>query len=758
MEPSELRLLKSIMSSSGPLSLKSLKMFPVARIWSWLFLAMTATIVQISSGTLFGFDYSGDLITARAFHTATLLPNGKVLVAGGITNSVTLPSSELYDPATGTWSATGNLNSAHGAHTATLLTNGKVLVVGGDATRASSELYDPATGTWTTTGSLNIKREEHTATLLDSGKVLVVGGSSDNSDGIASAELYDPASGTWSITGSLNAGRKSHTATRLPNGKVLVAGGIAFNPDSINTAELYDPASGTWSVTGSLNTARHQHKATLLSSGKVLVTGGLGSSGALASAEIYDPSTGKWTATGVFGNARFAHTATLLPNARVLLVGGINNNIARNSAELYDPTSGSWSPTDSLNTARYYHTATLLPNGKVLVAGGFNSSHNVTASTELSDAKAYSSVAVSSSLNPSEKGETVTFVATVSAVGPSPLTGTIQFKDNGANLGPPIALNAMFSASYSTSSLALGPHTITAEYSGDANGTPSTGTLTGGQTVYAASTLGNISTRLEVGVSENVLISGFIIEGTAPKRVMIRAIGPSLANFGVGNVLANPQLELHNNSATIGLNDNWQTTQVGGVIPGDQVQEIQDSGLAPSDGAESAIIATLAPGSYTAVVHGSGNSTGIGTAEVYDLSERASGARLGNISTRGSVQTNDRVMIGGIIVVRQPTKVVIRALGPSLQHFGIANTLSDPQLELHNAAGTLARNDNWQTTQIGGAITADQTTELLNSGLAPDNPAEAALIVTLQPGNYTAILQGVNGTTGVALIEIYALP
>lgn len=744
---------------SKTLLLKPINMLPVREPLSRLLvLAAAAILLQFSAGIVSAFEYTGSLTRDRESHTATLLPNGKVLVAGGFARGFDGKGAELYDPASGTWTAIGSLNSGRYEHTATLLTNGKVLVVGGDDTFAGAELYDPSTGQWTATGSLNVPRYLHTATLLPSGKVLVLGKDPNTSSDTVSAELYDPANGKWAFTGNVNVGRNAHTATLLSNGKVLVAGGINTNNTAAASAEIYDPATGNWSVTGSLGSARVYHTATLLSDGKVLVAGG---NNASSSAELYDPASGNWNMTGSMGSTRSSHTATLLPNGRVIVVGGYSSTSGSaplGTAELYDPVSASWAPTDSLNTPRGFHTATLLPNGKVLVAAGFGQNNTTLASAELSDAKAYSSVAVSSSLNPSEKGETITFTATVSSIGPSSITGTIQFKDNGANLGSSVALNATSSASYSTSLLAIGTHTITAEYSGDANGTSSTGTLTGGQVVYAASTLGNISTRVNVGVSENVLISGFIIEGAAPKRVMIRAIGPSLTNFGVGNVLSNPQLDLHDTSATIALNDNWQTTQVGGVIHGDQVQEIQNSGLAPSDGAESAIIATLNPGSYTAVVRGVGGSTGVGTAEVYDLSERGSGARLGNISTRGFVQPNDQVMIGGIIVVRQPTKVVVRALGPSLHRFGIANALSNPQIELHDANGTIARNDDWQTTQIGGVITADQTSELLNSGLAPDDPAESAMIVTLQPGNYTAVLKGVNGTSGVALVEVYALP
>ncbi len=333
----------------------------------------------------FTFDNTGSLATAREDHTATLLPNGKVLVAGGGNSSFNaLASAELYDPASGTWSATGSLATARYEHTATLLPNGKVLVAGGfgnSGLLASAELYDPTSGTWSATGSLATARQYHTATLLPSGKVLVAGGGG-NSGALASAELYDPTSGTWTPTGSLATARYEHTATLLPNGKVLVAGG--YDGGSLASAELYDPASGTWTITGSLGAARYEHTATLLPNGKVLVAGGVGTSSALASAELYDPASGTWTATGSLATARYYHTATLLPSGKVLVAAGRDssgNSLA--SAELYDPASGTWSATSSLGAARYGHTATLLPNGKVLVAGGYGSSS--LASAELYD-------------------------------------------------------------------------------------------------------------------------------------------------------------------------------------------------------------------------------------------------------------------------------------------------------------------------------------------------------------------------------------
>src|ERR1035438_1437181 len=294
------------------------------------------------------------MIKARYGHTVTLLPNGKLLAAGGCsTNFIPslnyLSTAELYDPANGTWTVTGSQAAPRVFHTATLLPSGKVLIVGGNGSSggllSSAELYDPASGTWTTTCALATAREYHTATLLPNGKVLVVGGETNNqiilgNNSLASAELYDPATGHWTATGPLKYGRYQHTATLLQNGKVLVAGGTGYSPTT--TAELYDPAAGNWTTTGAMSTARAQHTATLLPDGRVLTAGG-GSTFGLPppgpSAELYDPVTETWTGTGGLGTNRFAHTATLLPNGKVLAIGGYNGG-ALSSGELERKSGG----------------------------------------------------------------------------------------------------------------------------------------------------------------------------------------------------------------------------------------------------------------------------------------------------------------------------------------------------------------------------------------------------------------------------------
>jgi hypothetical protein len=254
--------------------------------------------------------------------------------------------------------------------------------------------------------------------------------------------------------------------------------------------------------------------------------------------------------------------------------------------------------------------------------------------------------------------------------------------------------------------------------------------------IPAPTKLANISTRALVGTGANVLIGGFIVTGTESKSVIVRGIGPSLP---LPDKMLDPTLELHDSSgAMIGFNDNWGQSADSAAIA--------ESGVAPANENESAILMSLGPGSYTVVLAGANQTTGTAVVEVYDLDTDADSS-LANISTRASVQTGDSVLIGGLIVVgTSATDVIVRAIGPSLDMPG---AMADPTLELRDASGTLlASNDNWRATQ---------ETAILDTGVAPTRDAEAAIVASLPPGSYTALVRGANGTGGVAVVEVYQL-
>jgi CSLREA domain-containing protein len=269
----------------------------------------------------------------------------------------------------------------------------------------------------------------------------------------------------------------------------------------------------------------------------------------------------------------------------------------------------------------------------------------------------------------------------------------------------------------------------------------------------------NVSTRLQVGTGDNVLIEGFIVQGPAgsTKKIIVRAIGPSLVAFGITDALPNPTLEIHdanNGNAIVATNDDWKTTQPGGLITADQSAEIAASGVAPGNDLESAIIANLPPGSYTAVVRGVGNSVGTGVVDAYDLSA-ASPAKLVNVATRGLIQPGDQLMIAGFIVQNGSVRAVVRAIGPSLAAFGITNALADTTLQLRDGNGAIVvENDDWKIRSNG----TSQQAELEATGLQPTNDLEAAVVATLPPGQYTAQVRGKPETTGTGVVQVYFLP
>jgi hypothetical protein len=357
------------------------------------------------------FTPTGSMQFARIGHTATLLQNGMVLVAGGENSTGALASAEIYDPATGMFTSTGSMGTARVGHTATLLANGNVLVAGGNVGAeilATAEIFDPATGMFTpTNGNMETARVGHTATLLNdgSGRVLVAGGGAiapwdffgfpgENDHGSASAELFDPNSGEFTPAGNnMLAKRIYHTATLLPNGDVLLAGGTNTTGGSA-LGDLFSPATAMFSATTTGGTTDLHLATVALQDGNVLLTGGEFIDESCVDSEfpeidarafLFNTSAASFSATGGMSNVRESHTATLLPRGEVLIAGGSFNAVCgeglrdfeRATAELFSPVSGTFTPTGSMETARAGHTATLLGNGQVLVVGGFGAGNTL---------------------------------------------------------------------------------------------------------------------------------------------------------------------------------------------------------------------------------------------------------------------------------------------------------------------------------------------------------------------------------------------
>lgn len=348
------------------------------------------------------FSATASMTSPRSLHTATLLSDGRVLMAGGGAGGDSasyLSTAELYYPAKRKFVATGSMSTPRVGAAAIRLRDGRVLIVGGENSSGvavnSAEVYNPRTGQWSLVSPMISARVNPTATLLKNGTVLVVGGYSVNSDccALSSAEIFNPGTSSFSTTGFMAVARRNHTATLLNNGRVLVAGGYNGQDGNIdgsgnvNAPELYDPATGTFDATGDMSSVRRYPTANMLLNGKVLIAGGYdGSSTAMSSAESYRQKTGSFEPAGSMLLPRGRHTATRLLNGKVMVAGGYDSSgQTMASAELYDPATGTFSATGSMAVPRWRHTETRLPNGDVLIAGG-NDGTSAVASAEVYNA------------------------------------------------------------------------------------------------------------------------------------------------------------------------------------------------------------------------------------------------------------------------------------------------------------------------------------------------------------------------------------
>lgn len=321
--------------------------------------------------------------TRRAAHTATLLNNGKVLIAGGFTGDEnSLSGAEIFDPATKTFSSAGKMSVSRVSHSATLLPDGRVLIAGGynGGYLDSAEIFDPKTGRFAPTGKMTLPRSAHIAVLLENGKVLLAGGVGTGWTFLSDAEIYDPSTETFTKTGNMTTARESHTAILLKDGKVLITGGHrGRRPDVViyRSAEIYDPSMGSFSAAADLTVRRHKHDAVLLADGWVLIVGGSDerdSRGAYASVEIYDPKTEIFAKIGEMNLTRYKlrGTVVLLQNGKILIAGGADR------AEIYDPQADKFEMVfGKFAGARLFATATLLQNGQVLIVGGYDNNNAV---------------------------------------------------------------------------------------------------------------------------------------------------------------------------------------------------------------------------------------------------------------------------------------------------------------------------------------------------------------------------------------------
>jgi len=558
--------------------------------------------------------------------------------------------------------------------------------------------------------------------LFDTSVVLFFLGASFLTTGIASAQ-----EGEWKILAHMPDGRQE-LATAILNGKMYAIAGLDETQpvgQPTNTVNIYNVATNAWEPGPPLPIVNH-HNAAAAAAGKVYAFGGQSTH-----TYAYDPATNSWTHVATMPLGQSLTPAAGVINDKIYVAGG---HPTGNLLQIFDPATNSWSTGAPMTFNRGHHCAGAVINGKFYVASGRGPGAQRALEvydpqtnnwTRLADAGIHRSGIAAAAVN----GELYIFGG----------------EEGGVHAEVEVYNPATNSWRRIQPDWPIPRHGIWASVIGNKIFIPGGGveenynptTYTHVFIVNSKTTFANISTRLKVETGDNALIGGFIVTGTGTKRLVVRAIGPSVPLPGI---LANPTLELYNGAGQlIASNDNWQDAP--------NKQEIIDSTLAPTQTLESAILTTVAPGNHTAIVRGADGGTGVALVEVYDL-EGGSDSRLANISTRGFVQTDPNILIGGLIVDGQiPRKTVVRAIGPSL---GRPDALADPVLELRDVnGGLLDSNDNWATSP--------QAAEIAAVGLAPSQPTESALSRTLSPGSYTALIRGQNASTGLAVVEAYAL-
>ncbi len=707
----------------------------------------------------------------------------EMIVWGGFGGSGYLGTGGRYNPGANSWTATSTTNAPTGRDAHTAVWSGSEMIVWGGQDPGllnSGGRYNPTSNSWIPTGKTPARRRYHVAVWTGS-EMIIWGGIANIGTAFYTntGGKYDPSTDNWTATTTIQAptGREFSTAVWTGN-EMIVWGGFSFDSSGEhywNTGGRYDPSVDRWLPTSTTNApdGRELHTAVWTGSA-MIVWGGLdvlpnGLPQDLNTGGIYNPGTDSWTATSTAHapGARDSHVA-VWTGSEMIIWGSTDASGGR-----YNPDTNTWIATSTVNAPTGRAGAKAVWTGSEMIVWGgvafvgpgfiyFDTGGRYNPNTNSWTATSTTNAPMARS------GHTAVWTGNEMIVwgghGDFDLLG--YYFNTGGRYDP--STNSWTATS--TVNAPDGRYRHTAVWTGNemivwggilySNSSTSTG---GRYCAPLGSQLGNISTRAFVQTGDNVMIGGFIVQGTIPKRVIIRAIGPELGAppYNIPNALANPTLELHDGTgALIASNDNWVSTIIGGIITTNQVHDIMNSDHAPGDGRESAIIADLPPGNYTAIVRGVDNMTGVALVEVYDLSPDAASI-LGNISTRSFVQTGDNVMIGGFIVQgTQPKRVIVRAIGPELSAppFNVPNALANPTLELHNGTGALiASNDNWLSTIIGGIITTSQVRDILNSGYAPSDGRESAIIADLPPGNYTAIVRGVNDTTGIGLVEVYDL-
>ncbi|HEV2839706.1 MAG TPA: hypothetical protein VGW39_00130 [Chthoniobacterales bacterium] len=655
--------------------------------------------------------------SARAGHTAVWTGSEMIVWGGQGSSGFYANTGGKYDPGADSWVPTSitGAPSARAWHTA-VWTGSEMIVWGGFGGAASTGgRYNPATDSWTATSLTNAPAGRSGHTAVWTGSEMIVWGGTDGGNYLNTGGRYNPTTDSWTpmSTTSAPTGRDSHS-TVWTGSQMIVWGGTNNTTFITNTGGSYNPGTDSWTATSTTNvpSARVRHTAVWTGS-EMIVWGGMRNDGVFEdTGGNYDPSADSWAATSTTNApvGRTSHSA-VWTGSEMIVWGGGSAGVTFNTGGRYHRAADSWLPTTPTGAPmdRSGQTA-VWTGGEMIVWGGSRS-----------DVPRPSGLIPPLLPNYFDSGGRYCAQQPAPPASPTPTPTPTPTSTPTPTLTP-------------SPTPATPTPTPTPTPTSTPTPTPSPSPAPMVQAI-------NLSTRMRVQTGDNVGIGGFIITGSAPKRVIVRAIGPSLTQYGVPDALADPVMELNGPSsfATI-TNDNWRDTQAA---------EIKATFIPPANVLESAIVATLAPGAYTAIVSGKDNTSGVALVEVYDL-DHSPASKLANLSTRAFVSTADNIVIAGFVlngVVND--RIVLRGLGPSLTALGVPGALADPTLELRDNNGALViANNDWQDDPA-------QAAELTAAGLAPTDNLESGIAATLPPGLYTALLAGLNNGSGIGLVEVY---
>ena len=603
--------------------------------------------------------------------------------------------------------------------------------------------YQPATDSWTATSIANAPDVRWLHSTVWTGIEMIVWGGANFNGRLSTGGRYDPITDTWTATSLVNVPmeRNYHTAVWTGSEMIIWGGSSCGGNCKLNTGGRYNPTTDSWTGPTSTVSApipRFVHAAVWTGS-EMIIWGGSDSMNYLHTGGRYNPSTNSWTPTGLTNVPLGRAVPAVWTGSEMIVWGGVDETInVTNTGGRYNPSTDSWILTTTVDAPLPRGGATGVWTGSEMIVWGGNDT-----STFFNTGGRYNAGTDSWRSTTTDNAPSLRFSYTAVWTG-----SQMIIWGGGSNVGIALNTGGIYCAQSSptptptATATATPTSTPTPTPTATSNPTPTptaspTPTLTPGVRAI------NLSTRLLVGTGNDVGIGGLIVSGTGPRHVLLRGIGPSLSGL-IPAALPDPVLELHGPAGfqTI-TNNNWKDTQQAAI---------EATGLAPSNDLESAILVDLAPGAYTAILSGNAGVVGVGLVEVYDLSMNED-SKLGNISTRGFVSTGDEIMIAGFILAGNngADNIIVRGIGPSLTPFGVPNALADPMLELRNSNGALIRaNNDWMDDPAQKAL-------ITAAGLAPANNFESALYETLAPGQYTALLSGVNMGTGVGLVEAYDL-